>query len=66
MKLIVNGSPVEMEPGITLQRALEILGIRTEFVAVAVNLDCITRSQYAAKELFENDEIEILSPNQGG
>ena len=32
-----------MEPGITLQRALEILDVRTEFVAVAVNFDCIAR-----------------------
>lgn len=68
MRLLVNGRPIQLEmgPRVTLQDALEKLGVRTEFIAVAVNFDCIARAEYSVKEIFENDEIEILSPHQGG
>jgi thiamine biosynthesis protein ThiS len=66
MRLTINGSPAELDSGVTVEEALELLGIRSDIVAVAVNFDCLTRAEHGTRRLVENDEVEILSPQAGG
>jgi sulfur carrier protein len=66
VQVIINGSSREIAPHSTVKEALESLGFVTEFIAVAVNLELVPRSSYDERRLEENDEVEILSPHQGG
>jgi thiamine biosynthesis protein ThiS len=66
MKVTVNGAPLEIPPGTTLEQLLEQLGHRAAGVAVAVNLEFVPRSHHLDRELKEADEIEIVAPIAGG
>jgi sulfur carrier protein len=65
MRLIVNGEPREFASGSveTLLRELDYEG--THF-AIAVNYDVVPRSRWAATPLKSGDEVEIITPRQGG
>ena len=65
MKVRVNGESRELPEGRNVQEALRDLQV-TEHVAVALNMTCVTHSQRAQTILHEGDELEILSPMQGG
>jgi sulfur carrier protein len=66
MRLTINGEPREFPALRTIQDLLDALKYEGRYFAVAVNLQCIPRSQYELTSLHENDSIEILSPMQGG
>lgn len=67
MKLKVNGVERFIDrQTMTVEMLLEELSYHGKFLAVALNMECVPRSQYSTQELKENDEIEILSPQQGG
>lgn len=64
MLLIVNGEPMET-------KAMRIDALIAEldhqgYVAVAVNEVIVSRRDWAATPLNEGDEIEIITPRQGG
>ncbi len=65
MRITVNGEAREVE-------ARHIAGLLRELdydgthVAVAVNFDVVPRAQWADAALKAGDEIEIISPRQGG
>ncbi len=65
MKIIVNGEPRELAAK-TLAEAVTMLGYTGDYFAVALNRACVPRSRHAATALKDSDEIEILSPMQGG
>lgn len=66
MKLRVNGKEQHIDKAGNLAELIALLGYEGDFFAVALNRACVPRAQYAATAVNENDEIEILSPMQGG
>ena len=65
MRVIVNGEPREISsPRIdALLGELDYAG--THF-AIALNFDVLPRSRWADTALKAGDEIEIITPRQGG
>jgi sulfur carrier protein len=66
MTVTVNGKPMELPPGITIDGLLTHLKIRREFTAVALNREVAQRSQYAETRINDGDKIEIVHPMGGG
>lgn len=65
MKLIVNGSALEVEAA-DLAAALAALDYGEARVATAVNGAFVPARVRAATTLADGDRIEIVSPRQGG
>jgi sulfur carrier protein len=65
MRVIVNGEPREIasQSVDTLLSELEYEG--THF-AIALNYDVLPRAKWAQTPLKSGDEIEIITPRQGG
>lgn len=66
MTVTVNGKPMELPAGITIDGLLSHLKIRREFTAVALNREVAQRSSYAETRINEGDKIEIVHPMGGG
>jgi sulfur carrier protein len=65
MRVTVNGEPIE----ITAQRIDALLGeleYEGSHFAIALNYDVIPKSKWAETSLKGGDEIEIITPRQGG
>ena len=65
MQVLINQTPHELPDGSTLAQALAAGGFRPPF-AVAVNLQFVPKTQYAATPLDPGDQIEVISPITGG
>ena len=65
MRLIVNGSPLEVEAE-DLKGALAALDYADAVVATAVNGAFVPASARAGRALSDGDRIEIVAPRQGG
>ena len=66
MKIVVNGKPMEVADGLTLEGLLGQLNIRREYTAVALNREVARKAQYAETLLREGDRVEIVHPMGGG
>jgi thiamine biosynthesis protein ThiS len=66
MTVTVNGKPMELPPGLTIDGLLAHLKVRREFTAVALNREVAQRSRYAETQLRDGDKIEIVHPMGGG
>jgi len=66
MIVIVNGKPMELPPGLTVDGLLSHLKVRREFTAVALNREVTLRAEYGTTEIREGDKIEIVHPMGGG
>jgi sulfur carrier protein len=66
MQITVNGRPMEVEEGTSLEALLARLHIKREFTAVAVNREVAPKSAYAATVLRDGDRLEIVHPMGGG
>jgi sulfur carrier protein len=66
MKISVNGKPMEVEPGLTVEGLLTLLDVKREYTAVAVNREVIRKADYGAVKLSEGDKVEIVRPMGGG
>ena len=66
MRVVVNGEPMEIESGATLEQLLGELKVRRQFTAVALNREVAPRAAYATTILCEGDRVEIVHPMQGG
>lgn len=65
MQVLVNQLPRELPEGSTLAQALAAGGFKPPF-AVAVNLQFVPKTHYAATTLKAGDQIEVISPITGG
>ena len=65
MKITLNKTIHEIQPGATLADALTLLEARPPFAA-AVNMQFVPNSHYAQTLLQPSDEIEVISPVTGG
>jgi sulfur carrier protein len=66
MTLTVNGNPMELPDGLTIEELLARLGVRREFTAVALNREVTPKAQYASTVLADGDKVEIVRPMGGG
>ena len=66
MKIIVNGEEHTYNAPLTVTILLQALNLRTEQVAVEVNLKILDRSNFPTWILQEGDTVEILSFIGGG
>lgn len=66
MKITINGKTKAFKTPISIDEALDIEGYKGKLVAVAVNGNFIPKAQYSVSRLQDGDEIDIVSPMQGG
>ena len=66
VKISVNGTVRDVEPGLTVEGLLVALNVKREYTAVAVNREIIRKSDYATVKLSEGDKVEIVRPMGGG
>lgn len=66
MNIIVNGKPHQAEEPLTVAHLLEKLNLRSEQVAVEINLNIVDRGDFQAWKLHDGDKVEILSFIGGG
>ncbi len=66
MTVTVNGKPMELPDGLSIDGLLAHLKVRREFTAVALNREVAQRSRYAETKLQDGDKIEIVHPMGGG
>lgn len=61
----INGERVQLETAPTIAELLKTRGYAGQ-TAVAINGDFVPRGQHAERRLAEKDEIDIVTPMQGG
>ena len=66
MNLQINGAPRDVPAGLTLAALLEHLGMKGDRVAVELNRNIAPRDQWAATQLHDGDQIEIVHFVGGG
>lgn len=66
LRLHINGKPYQFEEPPLLIDALTQCGFEPDKIAVAINMSLIKRHQFQSIQLKEGDELEVLSPVQGG
>lgn len=66
MQIQVNGERRACRSGLTVGDLLRELDIRTERVAVELNLEILDRKEFDLRGLKEGDRLEILSFIGGG
>jgi thiamine biosynthesis protein ThiS len=65
MKLTINGQEQAL-PSLTLAQLVEQLGMKPDRVAVELNRDIVPRNQWAATNLADGDQLEIVHFVGGG
>src|SRR5579864_5148898 len=66
MKLVINGEDRTVEGPLTLSKLVELLGMKSDRVAVELNLDIVPREQWVGTQLAEGDRLEIVHFVGGG
>ena len=65
MRVIVNGEQREISAG-SVDVLLSELEYEGTHFAIALNFDVVPRARWAQTPLKHGDEIEIITPRQGG
>ena len=66
MTITVNGRPLEVAEGLSVEALLSQLGVPRQYTAVAVNREVTPRSRLAQTVLRSGDRVEIVRPMGGG
>jgi thiamine biosynthesis protein ThiS len=66
MHVQINGEQRTVAAGLTVAKLLQELDIRSDRVAVELNLTILDRSEFDGRSLQEGDRIEIISFIGGG
>ncbi|WP_447963148.1 sulfur carrier protein ThiS [Nitrospira sp. Ecomares 2.1] len=66
MNIVVNGEQREAEEPLTVAQLLSTLDLRSEQVAVEINLKILDRGDFLTWNLHDGDKVEILSFIGGG
>ena len=64
--VVINGEKRNLRPSFSLFHLLEYLGYDPSSITVALNGVFVGRADYASVFLKTGDEVEIVSPMQGG
>ncbi|MDF4202924.1 sulfur carrier protein ThiS [Maribacter sp. SA7] len=62
----MNNTPHLLKPNTTLNEIIDELGISVKGIAVAVNENIISKTEWKVKTLNENDEVLVIKATQGG
>jgi thiamine biosynthesis protein ThiS len=62
----VNGRPHELEPGETVARLLDRIGVASRYALVERNGEPVERGRYAQVELAPGDRVVVARPVAGG
>ena len=65
MRVTVNGEEREIAAS-SVHALLSELDYEGTHFAIALNYDVVPKSEWAERELASGDEIEIITPRQGG
>ncbi len=65
MRVTVNGEAREIS-SVSIDALLAELDYEGSHFAIAVNYDVLPKSRWAETQLKTGDEIEIITPRQGG
>ena len=66
MQVHINGSPESLPGPMSLSALLARLGLESNGVAVAINLNVVPRSAHGTTTITEGDRVEILQAVGGG
>lgn len=66
MKIVVNGEQREADEPLTVAQLLATLQLRSEQVAVEINLKILDRGDFLTWNLHDGDKVEVLSFIGGG
>jgi sulfur carrier protein len=66
MNIQLNGQPQEVADNTTITALLESMELQGRRIAVEVNEELVTRSQFSSHQLKEDDVIEIVQAIGGG
>jgi sulfur carrier protein len=66
VQISVNGKPMAVAPGTTVDGLLTLLNVTREYTAVAVNREVTPKNTYATLTLADGDKVEIVRPMGGG
>lgn len=66
MKIVVNGEQREADEPLTVAQLLATLHLRSEQVAVEINLKILDRGDFLTWNLHDGDKVEVLSFIGGG
>ena len=66
MVVLVNSKQQALEAGTMVAGLLEILGLARQRVAVEVNGNLVTRTEWAQYKLNDGDRVEVVSFVGGG
>lgn len=67
MEIIVNGEHRKVEPSITIENLLLLLGLNVrKGIAVAVNEQIIPQSSWTTLQLSHQDQLIIIQATAGG
>ena len=66
MRATVNGEPMELPDGLTVDALLRHLGVRGDRVAVERNGEVVKKARHAEQKLASGDVLEIVTFVGGG
>jgi thiamine biosynthesis protein ThiS len=66
LKIVVNGSPLEIPEGSTLADLLHLLEVDPARVAVEQNREIVPRSEFASRKIASGDTLEVVHFVGGG
>lgn len=66
MKILLNGTPTEIEEKATLANLLDALQLTGQRLAVEVNTEIVPRGRFADHRLKPSDRVEIIQAVGGG
>ena len=66
MEIFINGVKKSLESNLTVYKLVKDLGYENKRVAIELNNQIISRSDYKNKLIVEGDQIEIIKAVGGG
>ena len=66
MKIFINGIEHIYKNGLTIEKLISELGYSNQRIAIELNKEIITRSEYANRLIVDGDKLEIIKAIGGG
>jgi len=66
MQVVINGENRNFEAPLTLAALVQVLGMKTDRVAVELNRDIVPRDQWDRTQIADGDRLEIVHFVGGG
>jgi len=66
IQVTINGEPKQLQKNTTISEMLTQLDYQNEWLGVAINTTFISKTEHNQTIIKEGDNIDILSPIQGG